>query len=72
MCISRADEKEMTEDLPPPVKKPVRNQSLNGFETKVLKTNETQVQKGNNASENTENILVNTKPPFYAIAYQTL
>lgn len=50
VCISRADEKEMTEDLQPPVKKTMRNQSLKGFETKVSKTNETQSQKGNSAS----------------------
>ncbi|KAB5539873.1 hypothetical protein PHYPO_G00094200 [Pangasianodon hypophthalmus] len=45
VCISRADEKEMTEDLQPPVKKAVRNQNLKGFETKVFKANETQAQK---------------------------
>ncbi|KAF4070757.1 hypothetical protein AMELA_G00277210, partial [Ameiurus melas] len=45
VCISRADEKEMTEDLLPPVKKTSRNQSLKGFITKLSKTDETQAQK---------------------------
>ncbi|MCJ8743742.1 hypothetical protein PDJAM_G00097680 [Pangasius djambal] len=45
VCISRADEKEMTEDLQLPVKKALRNQNLKGCETKVSKANETQAQK---------------------------
>ncbi|XP_060773758.1 uncharacterized protein magl isoform X4 [Neoarius graeffei] len=44
VCISRADEKEMTEDLQLPEKKTMRK-SLQGFEAKVLKTNETRAQK---------------------------
>lgn len=59
--ISRADQNEH-------VKKPTRNQSLNGFKTKVSKTNEKQAQKGNGSSYNIENILVNVRHPFYAIA----
>lgn len=54
VCISRADEKEMTEDLLPPVKKSSRNQSLKGFVTKLPKTDETQAQKGNSVSDNIE------------------
>lgn len=60
VCISRADEEEMTDDLPPPVKKAMRNQSLKGFESKCfLKMNGTQAQHGNSASDNLENFLVN-------------
>lgn len=66
VCISRVDEKEMTDGLPPPVKKATRNQSLNGFENKVSKTNETQVQNGN--SDNIENILVTTITYFFYVA----
>ncbi|KAK3542258.1 hypothetical protein QTP86_021449 [Hemibagrus guttatus] len=51
VCISRADEKEMTEDLQPPVKKTMKKQRVKGVETKVSKTCETQDQK---ATEDTD------------------
>lgn len=49
VCISRADEKEMTKNMPQPAKKALRNPSLDGFVSKVTKVNETQAQKGNSA-----------------------
>ncbi|XP_058235383.1 MAX gene-associated protein isoform X3 [Hemibagrus wyckioides] len=51
VCISRADEKEMTDDLQPPVKKTMKKQRVKGVETKVSKTCETQAQR---ATEDTD------------------
>ncbi|XP_027005297.2 uncharacterized protein magl isoform X2 [Tachysurus fulvidraco] len=45
VCISRANEKEMTEDLQPPVKKGIKRKSVKGVKTKVLKMCETRAQK---------------------------
>ncbi|TSK58026.1 Mitogen-activated protein kinase-binding protein 1 [Bagarius yarrelli] len=45
VCISRADEKEMTNDLQAPVKKSTKK-SLKGVESKLLKPCEAQAQKG--------------------------
>lgn len=65
VCISRADEKEMTDDLQPPVKKTMKKQRVKGVESKVSKTCETQTQRGNSAQM--FSILSKTKiePPLY-------
>ncbi|XP_046692639.1 MAX gene-associated protein isoform X2 [Silurus meridionalis] len=62
VCISRADEKEMTNDLQPQVKKTSRNQCLKkGFKNKVSKICETQTQKADTGSGQIRSALVETQ-----------
>lgn len=65
VCISRADEKEMTDDLQPPVKKTMKKQRVKGVESKVSKICETQAQRGNSVFDNMENIWAKIEPPLY-------
>ncbi|XP_060722458.1 MAX gene-associated protein [Tachysurus vachellii] len=72
VCISRANEKEMTEDLQPPVKKGMKRKSVKGVKTKVSKKCEIRARKATEGSDSlTQQKRFFSKRVFRALPYRT-